>query len=64
MINAKAQKLIDELKKVWKDNGNKWSDAYENRLMDLTTDEVELLFSVWRESDDASRIISDWKSCY
>ena len=64
MVSKKAQKLIDELNKLWKDNGNKWSDAYENRLMSLTEEEAELLTTSYFESEDAVFHWNNVKSCY
>ena len=64
MISKKAQKLIDELNALWKENGSKWSKAYEDRLYSLTEEEAELLSSSYFESKDAVFHWSNVKSCY
>jgi hypothetical protein len=62
MISKKLQKLIDELNEVEKNDKSKWKEAYSKRLQKLTTDEVELLFSGVRESEDAWHHAHEWKS--
>lgn len=64
MIDTKTQKLVDELNALWKKNGSKWSQEYEDKLYSLTEEEVELLSSSYFESEDVVFHWSNLKACY
>ncbi len=60
-MNAKLQKLINELNEVEKNDQTKYKTDYEKRLQKLTTDEVELLFRYARENEEAWHHAHEWK---
>ena len=60
-MNAKLQKLINELNEVEKNDHSKFKENYEKRLRELTTAEVELLFSGVNDSEEAWHHAHEWK---
>ena len=60
-MNAKLQKLINELNEAEKNDQTKYKTNYEKRLQKLSTDEVELLFRYARENEEAWHHAHEWK---
>ena len=71
-MNSKAKKLINELNALYKkeQEENKQThdygkvSAYENRLLSLTEEEIELITSSYFESEDAQLHWKNIKACY